>query len=119
MIRSKNTKPELKLKKILKIMGFSYQLDMYGKPDFVNKKEKIAVFIDGCFWHKCPIHYREPRSNREFWIRKIEENVKRDRRVNKRLKKDGYKVFRIWEHTLETNKSKILKKLTDIQKGTF
>ena len=73
---------------------------IYGKPDFGNKKRKIVVFIDGCFWHKCPIHHKEPKSNRSYWTTKINKNVDRDKEVNSVLKKEGWKVIRIWEHDL-------------------
>jgi len=101
-IRASKTKPELKLRKIMKIMGFSYQPKIYGRPDFANKGEKIAVFIDGCFWHKCPIHYKSPKQNKTFWKRKIDLNVKRDIKTNKNLKKAGWKVIRIPEHNIKS-----------------
>ena len=103
MIKSSKTKPELKLKKTLKLIGFLYQpKNIIGKPDFVNKKEKIAIFIDGCFWHKCSEHYKEPSSNKKFWKEKINKNIERDRKITKKLKKDGWKVIRIWEHNLKS-----------------
>lgn len=101
-IRSSKTKPELKIKKLMKKLGFSYQSKgEYGKPDFVSRKLKTMVFVDGCFWHRCPEHYRDPKSNRKYWIPKIERNVKRDKEVARVLKKKGWKVIRIWEHDLK------------------
>jgi DNA mismatch endonuclease (patch repair protein) len=101
-IRSKHTGPELKLKNILKILGFEYQpANIYGKPDFADKKHKIAVFIDGCFWHMCPEHFNKPKNNREFWIKKITANVSRDKIVNKRLQSEGWRVMRVWEHSIK------------------
>jgi len=86
----------------MKKLGFTYQpKGIYGKPDFVNKKQKIVVFVDGCFWHKCPKCYKEPKSRKEFWITKINNNVKRDKEVNKRLKRDNWKVIRVWEHEIK------------------
>lgn len=70
---------------------------IFGNPDFGSKAKRIAVFIDGCFWHKCPIHYREPKSNIEFWRAKIEGNTARDRLVTETLIADGWRVYRIWE----------------------
>jgi len=99
-IKSTNTKPELKLKKIMKVLGFAYQPKIYGKPDFANKKEKIAVFVDGCFWHKCPKCFKAPKTNKKFWDEKIEKNTGRDKKVTKHLRKDGWRVIRIWEHDL-------------------
>lgn len=110
-IRSTKTKPELALKKALRGRGFSYQPDMAGKPDFANKREKIAVFLHGCFWHKCPKHYRQPASNRRYWLPKIEANVKRDRRNAKLLKSKGYKVVTIWEHEVELNLERATKRI--------
>ena len=110
MIRSTKTKPELMLKRIMRIMGFSYQpKGIIGKPDFASKKYRIAVFIDGCFWHKCPKHYIKPKSNIDFWKDKIRKNVKRDRTTTKKLKKDGWKVIRIWEHDLKLLRSDLRK----------
>ena len=91
-------------------LGFSYQpKGIKGRPDYANRKDKIVVFIDGCFWHKCRYHYVEPKSNLEYWKGKVERNVERDRAVNKRLKEQGWKVVRIWEH--EIKKGTFLKKL--------
>lgn len=77
---------------------------MFGRPDFGSKSRKIAVFIDGCFWHCCPDHYRMPKSNVEFWRSKAERNRLRDLRVNEELSKQGYSVTRIWEHDLKKEK---------------
>ena len=100
-IRSSKTKPELKLKKLMKSLGFSYQpKGIIGKPDFADKRRKIAVFIDGCFWHGCPKHYKMPKSNKAYWLPKIKKNMARDRKVSKFLKKAGWKVLRVWEHEL-------------------
>lgn len=70
---------------------------VFGRPDFGNKARRVAVFIDGCFWHGCPRHYKQPKSNIAFWSSKIARNRKRDRAVNKNLKKSGWEVHRIWE----------------------
>jgi len=110
-IRSRNTKPELKLKKALRGLGFSYQPKIAGKPDFANKKRKIAIFVDGCFWHKCPSHYREPTSNKRYWLPKIERNVERDKENKKTLKSKGFKVLTIWEHDFPKKINKLIKKL--------
>ncbi len=97
-IRASETKAELKLKPFFKVLGFIYQpKNIPERPDFANKKEKIAVFVDGCFWHKCPKHYIAPEQNKEFWRNKIERNIERDKKVNRSLKKKGWKVIRIWE----------------------
>lgn len=118
-IRSKWTKPELALKQLLDGRIFKYQpKKMAGNPDFASKKYKLAIFIDGCFWHKCPKCFIEPATNRKFWLKKIEGNRKRDMMVNRLLKKEGYMVLRFWEHDVEKNpwriKAIILRKLNTI-----
>lgn len=105
-IRSLDTKPEIKLRKILWREGLRYTKnnhDVSGKPDIVFRKQKIAVFIDGCFWHKCPEHYNKPKNNEEFWEIKINSNTQRDRKINEQLTNQGWKVFRIWEHDIRNN----------------
>ncbi len=100
-IRGKFTKPELKLKRTLKIIGFEYQpANTYGNPDFANKKAKVAIFVDGCFWHRCPKHFTEPKTNRVFWKKKILTNVARDDIVNGKLRAAGWRVIRVWEHDI-------------------
>jgi DNA mismatch endonuclease (patch repair protein) len=74
--------------------------DLTGKPDFVFPVQRLAVFVDGCFWHGCPKCQRIPSSNVSYWDRKIGRNRDRDRAVDNRLKCDGWKVLRIWEHQL-------------------
>ncbi len=70
------------------------------RPDFVFRAEKVAVFVDGCFWHGCPRHGTRPRQNRQFWQAKIERNQCRDRKVSRALRADGWSVLRIWECAL-------------------
>jgi DNA mismatch endonuclease (patch repair protein) len=82
-------------------LEFSYQpKGLLGKPDFADRKRKIAVFIDGCFWHGCPRHGHYPKSNAQFWKNKILTNKKRDKRFNLKLKENGWRVIRVWEHEL-------------------
>lgn len=70
------------------------------KPDFVFHRERLAVFVDGCFWHQCPLHAKVPANNREFWEQKLARNVARDRLHDRELKKAGWRVVRLWEHQL-------------------
>jgi DNA mismatch endonuclease (patch repair protein) len=70
------------------------------RPDFVFPQARLAVFVDGCFWHGCPRHGTRPRSNAKFWRSKIARNQSRDRTVTRVLRKTGWKVLRIWEHEL-------------------
>jgi DNA mismatch endonuclease (patch repair protein) len=101
-IKSKNTKPEIIFENILKNMNLKYKkhLDLYGKPDFFLMDYNLIVFIDGCFWHKCPVHFRNTKTNIEFWNNKINVNLNRDHDVNLNLSKN-YKVLRIYEHFLK------------------
>jgi DNA mismatch endonuclease (patch repair protein) len=83
-----------------KITGWRRHPNVFGRPDFVFRKERIAVFVDGCFWHCCPKHSNMPRNNRAFWKRKLDANAARDRAVTRHLRADGWRVLRIWEHDL-------------------
>ena len=74
---------------------------IYGKPDFANKSRKVALFIDGCYWHGCPEHYKESKTNTKFWRDKIERNKQRDMEVTEKLETDGWTVIRIWECELK------------------
>ena len=115
-IRAKGNKStELKMVKLFRennITGWRRHLPLPGKPDFTFRKEKLTLFVDGCFWHRCPKCFREPKTNAEFWKNKIENNVKRDRRVTSELKQAGWSVLRLWECQLE----KPQRFLTRIQK---
>jgi DNA mismatch endonuclease (patch repair protein) len=116
-IRNKRTKPELKVKDIFESLGFEYQpRGIYGKPDFVNRNRKIAIFIDGCFWHKCPEHFVKPKTRTEFWMQKIEKNVIRDELVNIKLENEGWKVLRIWEHDIKRQPEKVIAKVKKMLK---
>jgi DNA mismatch endonuclease (patch repair protein) len=100
---SGNKDTELRLIAIFrahKIVGWRRGHHRVGKPDFIFPREKLVVFVDGCFWHGCPTHATWPRQNAEFWRTKILKNQKRDRAVNRLLKKAGWRVVRIWEHAL-------------------
>ncbi len=111
-VRGKNTGPELLLKGLLDGRVFRYHPEgVPGSPDFANKKRKMAVFIDGCFWHGCPKCYREPDQNRMFWREKIARNRERDSRINRVLRKDGWKVIRIWEHQIKENPTKVVERI--------
>jgi len=81
-----------------------------GKPDFVFPKSRVAVFVDGCFWHGCRKHCRMPSSNREYWEEKIGGNIRRDSIVTRKLRAAGWSVIRFWEHDLNSkqiNKTKL------------
>lgn len=82
------------------ISGFTLHADLPGSPDFAFGDERVAVFVDGCFWHGCPEHHNQPDNNSEFWAQKIQGNRDRDRRVTEELEGAGWTVIRIWEHEL-------------------
>jgi DNA mismatch endonuclease (patch repair protein) len=98
-----NKDTELALAKLLRrygIKGWRRNQPVFGKPDFVFPELKLAMFVDGCFWHGCPKHATKPKNNRAFWYRKLFANKKRDRLVTRTLRKLGWRVLRIWEHEL-------------------
>ena len=83
-----------------KIAGWRRNQALYGKPDFVFPKQRLVVFVDGCFWHSCPIHATKPKNNAVFWRKKLQANKLRDLIVTKTLRSKGWHVLRIWEHEL-------------------
>lgn len=106
-ISSKNTKPELIVRKILYQNGVRYRLhakDLPGKPDISNKKKKFAVFVNGCFWHQHPNCSRAniPKTNKDYWIPKLERNIQRQEESINSLKKLGWNIFIIWECELKS-----------------
>ncbi|OIP65304.1 MAG: very short patch repair endonuclease [Nitrospirae bacterium CG2_30_53_67] len=80
-----------------KIVGWRRRYPIFGKPDFAFPRRKVAVFVDGCFWHGHPRKCRVPQTNREYWLKKINHNIVRDKLVTRTLKDEGWKVVRIWE----------------------
>lgn len=98
---NKNT--ELKLISIFRasgIVGWRRRQKVPGKPDFVFRRERVVVFVDGCFWHGCRRHCRMPQDNRRYWQNKIARNVERDHATTRELQKVGWRVLRVWEHSL-------------------
>ena len=110
---NKNT--ELKLIVLFRkhgICGWRRHARIFGNPDFVFPKLRVAVFVDGCFWHSCPKHRSMPESNRGFWNQKLQRNKARDRLVNKRLRGKGWKVLRVWQHELtRAGRTRLFKRL--------
>lgn len=115
-IRCRNTKPELLLRKALFNKGLRYRINskLPGKPDIVFPGKKLAVFIDGCFWHCCPKCFKAPDTNSEFWREKIYANTRRDENVNKLLEDEGWKVERYWEHEIYQSLDEIVHKIYNI-----
>lgn len=110
-IRSRDTKPELVLRKALWAAGCRYRLyyNLPGRPDLVFLRSRLAVFTDGCFWHGCPIHYSAPGTNQDFWKNKLRKNVLRDMATDDALTSDNWKILRIWEHELKDTDEIVLK----------
>jgi DNA mismatch endonuclease, patch repair protein len=95
-----------------KITGWRRNFPIIGSPDFVFPTKKVAVFVDGCFWHGHPTKCRIPHSNRDYWLNKISRNISRDKLVVRTLRKNGWKVIRIWEDTVEKSSTLTLLKKT-------
>lgn len=83
-----------------RIIGWRRLQPVFGKPDFVFRKLRLAIFVDGCFWHCCPAHSNLPVNNRKFWRAKLDGNKRRDRLVGRTLRLRGWRVLRVWEHEL-------------------
>jgi len=110
-IRGKNTGPETTIRHGLRLEGLrNYRVNsgLLGRPDIVFPKRRLAVFVDGCFWHGCPAHYHPPATRSKFWAEKIERNISRDKIVEKTLKQDGWQVLRVWEHDVRDNPSRVV-----------
>ena len=103
-IRSSGNKDtELALVRLFRkevITGWRRRRPLTGKPDFVFREARLAIFVDGCFWHGCLKHSKAPRSNQTYWRAKMIRNKARDRSVSRALRKKGWRVLRIWEHEL-------------------
>lgn len=112
-VRDRNTAPEVRLRKLLWRAGLRYKLKsiLPGKPDLVFAGKKVAIFVDGCFWHRCPQHATFPKTNSGFWRAKLDGNVARDRLVNRELRKLGWSVIRVWTHEIEHNPAKAAAKI--------
>jgi DNA mismatch endonuclease (patch repair protein) len=112
-IRSRGNKDtELRLVNIMKtagLTGWRRHLPLPGKPDFAFPAVRLAIFVDGCFWHGCPKHGRKPASNEVYWNAKLARNRQRDRAVSKALLAKGWKTLRIWEHELQDSRRVIRK----------
>jgi DNA mismatch endonuclease (patch repair protein) len=101
--KGEGTKPELVVQALLEAAGLAFEAQakvLHGvrrRADFVFRAKKIAIFVDGCFWHACPVHATWPKANAEWWRAKIEANRRRDRDTDARLEAAGWEVVRIWE----------------------
>lgn len=113
-IRPSGTAPEMILRRLMWRHGFRYRLQVKtpaGRPDITLPREKVAIFVDGCFWHGCPWHYVRPKSSGDFWSKKLRVNVLRDIRQTAELERSGWKVLRFWEHEVFENPDQVIARL--------
>ena len=113
-IRSENTNPERLLAAGLrkrKVKFIRHDKTLPGKPDIVIREGKTAVFVDSDFWHGNPKRFIKPKTNTDYWKRKIADNRRRDRRVSRLLKKDGWNVVRIWEYEIKHNMESCIRRI--------
>lgn len=102
--RSRGTKPEMAIVRELDELGIGYERHASALPnsrrtaDFLLREARVAVYVDGCFWHSCPKHGTEAKANHRFWSTKLRTNVERDEDTNMALRAAGWRVIRIWEH---------------------
>ena len=101
-IRGTNTKIDLIMKELLTEIGYKFEMypKMFGNPDFVLKRKKIIIFCDGDFWHGYKYNEKK-KPAKKFWRDKIERNIKRDKRITRKLRRGGWSVLRFWEHDIE------------------
>lgn len=103
-IKARDTRPELEVRRRLHRQGYRYLVDarpehdIRRRADLVFRRARVAVFIDGCFWHACPDHYKPPATNPEYWSAKVRGNLARDRETNQLLEARGWTIARYWEH---------------------
>ena len=118
-IRGKNTQLEIVFGACMRktgLKGFRKGHGLEGKPDYVFQQKKVAIFLDGCFWHGCPICYREPKTNIKFWKTKIISNKIRDITVNGLLRNRGWRVKRFWGHRIKKDPVKCAEILKDFMR---
>lgn len=119
--RGRDTRPEIALRSSLHQLGLRFRKNLLirtehgfkARPDIVFPKARIAVFVDGCFWHRCPKHATTPKRNGDFWQAKLEANVERDRLVDVALTTDGWRSIRVWEHETPARAAAAIKALLD------
>ncbi|WP_426449636.1 very short patch repair endonuclease [Paenibacillus sp. S-38] len=115
-IRPTHSKLEDKVTKSLWKKGFRFRKNvtsLYGKPDIAIQKYRIVIFIDSCFWHACPIHGNIPKNNRDFWAKKLERNVQRDKEVTYNYEQRNWNILRIWEHEISRDFAAALDKISN------
>lgn len=121
-VKSKETKLEKVLRTALWENGIRYKKNnssYFGNPDLIISKCKLILFVDSCFWHGCKEHLRMPSSNKDYWEHKIKRNIERDSQVNKYYKDTAWKVLRVWEHNLKSQKDlgKLVRRIIHLSSG--
>lgn len=115
-VKNKDSSAELSLRSALHAAGLRYRLHRRIEGvtvDLVFAGPRVAVFIDGCFWHGCPKHATYPKSNQDYWLPKLEENRERDKRQTQRLRKAGWRVIRVWEHDCLPPSQRVVSRIVD------
>lgn len=105
-VKGKDTSIEKKVRSALWLRGLRFRKNdkrLPGRPDVVFSRAKLAVFLDSCFWHGCPLHLRRPKSNKDYWQKKVAKNMLRDSQVTSACRDLGWTVLRVWEHELKEN----------------
>lgn len=112
-IRGRDTGPELTLRRAAWAAGLRYRVKnkLTGRPDIVFTSSHVAVFVDGCFWHGCPIHSVKPKTRASFWAEKIDRNRARDAVVKGALKRQGWTVLHFWEHDIESHLPRVVSRI--------
>jgi DNA mismatch endonuclease, patch repair protein len=114
-VKSRDTGLEMQVRRRLWAAGARYRVRpmLPGTPDLAFQRAHVAVFVDGCFWHGCPDHYRAPATNVAYWEHKLERNVSVDRKVELALTEGGWSVVRIWEHEIKSDPSGVVNRLLE------
>ncbi len=113
-IKSRNTKPEVQFRKYVwgkGLRGYRIHSKLPGRPDLYFGRAKVAIFIDGCFWHKCPKCFKPPKTNKKFWREKMEKNIERDVKNDVALRVIGIDIIRFWEHEIKMDINKCFLKV--------
>ena len=123
--RSHGTKPELLALELFAPLGVDYTSDrpevLYGRPDMIHMNGQVAIFVHGCYWHQCKVHWKCPKTNAEFWLAKMRRNKARHAHVSRVLREWGWSVMTMWEHDLrsEAGRSRVLGRLERMIDGNL
>ncbi|MGM1018269.1 MAG: very short patch repair endonuclease [Actinomycetota bacterium] len=120
--RRRDTKPELAVRRLIHAAGLRYRVDFApiggrSRADIVFTRARVAIYIDGCFWHGCPIHATYPKRNSDYWLPKLQRNVERDRESDARLQRAGWTVLRFWEHEASEEVAAVIVATVSAPKG--